>query len=49
MILTFISGAVLGAIIFALVLKNNKNLQSLFNFISDKVEEKIEKKTGKDI
>tara|TARA_R110000772_G_scaffold50518_4_gene116169 strand:- start:45935 stop:46084 length:150 start_codon:yes stop_codon:yes gene_type:complete len=36
MILAFISGAVIGAVIFALVLKNNSKLQNLFNLVADK-------------
>ena len=37
MILAFISGAVIGAVIFALVLKNNSKLQNLFNLVADKI------------
>jgi len=49
MILTFIFGAVVGAIVFALVLKNNPKLQNYFNLISDKTEKIIEEKTKRNI
>ena len=38
-----------GALVFALVLKNNPKLQKFFNKTTDKVEEKVEDKLDIDL
>ena len=45
----FIIGAVLGAIVFALVLRNNKKITAWFYKTADWAEIIIEEKTGKNI
>ena len=49
MIATFIAGASVGAIVFALVLRNNPKIAKKFYSTADWIEVKIENKTGKDI
>lgn len=48
MIIAFISGVVVGAIGFALILKNNKKLQGLFNLITDKAKIAIKENLKKE-
>lgn len=46
---TFIAGAILGAVGFALILKNNPKLQKMFNLVSDKTEKILEDKLDTDL
>lgn len=45
----FFLGLVVGAVVFALFLRNNKKVAKAFYGAADWVEFKIEKTTGKDI
>lgn len=45
----YLLSAVTGAVVFALVLRNNKNIASWFYKTADWVEVIVETKTGKDI
>ncbi|WZE63584.1 hypothetical protein PANI_CDS0064 [Maribacter phage Panino] len=49
MILAFLAGSVVGAAVFALVLRVNSKIAKYFYKLADKAEEIIEEKTGKDI
>lgn len=45
----FLSGVIIGAGGFALILKNNPKVQKIFNLISDKAEKVLEEKLDTDL
>ena len=49
LLIAFGAGAVVGALGFALILKNNPKLQKLFNSTSDKAEKILEDKLDTDL